>query len=154
MRSIGLTCLFLALIVCVGCQTPALLGGRDSPGTEGGSSTAAGGQGAGTIAGDQGQAQTPQTGTTGTATVNAKFASEGVDPGIGKLLIDVAREKDWTPDQLAAVFKSMNGAPENVAITFGDHSAWTATTGGNEQIGSTGGTGGGGGAARDQPRND
>lgn len=130
--------IFALAMLCMGCQ--GVPGSYDSPGTTGGSSTATQAQGAQTIGGDQGQAETPQTNTSGTSTNQLKFASEGVDPGIGRELIAIAKDNKWTPEQLAAIFKSMNGAPEVVTISVegGIH----ATSGDNENVGSSGGTGG------------
>jgi hypothetical protein len=135
-------------MLCMGCQ--GLPGGGDSPNTSGGSSTATQGQGAQTIGGDQGQAETPQTNTSGTATNQFKFASEGVDSGIGMRLISMAEINKWTPEQLSSVFKSMNGAPETVDIKIegGIHNQ----SGNNENVGSSGGTGSTGAATN--PIND
>jgi hypothetical protein len=139
-----MTAIVAVLLLCIGCQTPAGPSGDQSPGTDGGSSRAFAAQGAQTVGRDQGQAETPQTNTSGTATNNMKFASEGVDTGIAETLVRLAEAKDWTAEQLAAIFKSMNGAPENVTIEIGGNIQ--AQSGSNENVGSTGGTGGGGGA--------
>ncbi|MCP4897899.1 MAG: hypothetical protein GY906_13080 [bacterium] len=129
----------IVAIALVGCTSPPTRT-TDSPGTAGGSSTAFQAQGAQTIGGDQGQAETPQTNTTGTATNQLKFASEGVDTGIAEMLVNLAAAQKWSADQLAAIFKSMNGAPENVTITI--DGGIQATSGDGENVGSSGGTGG------------
>ncbi len=143
------TLLIPALVMlCMGCQ--GLPGGTDSPGTSGGSSIGVQTQGAQTIGGDQGQAETPQTNTSGPATNQFKFASEGVDSGIGMKLIEMAETNKWTPEQLSSIFKSMNGAPETVDIKIegGVHNQ----SGNNENVGSSGGTGASG--MTTNPRND
>lgn len=146
MRKAGITSTaVLVMLLLVACgSTPPLAGGEGSPATAGGSSDAFAAQGAQTVGRDQGQAETPQTNTSGTATNNLKFASEGVDTGIAEMLVKIAEAKDWTAEQLAAIFKSMNGAPENVTFTIQGN--LSAQSGSNENVGSTGGTGGGGGA--------
>ena len=126
-----------ALLVSSQCACQGLPGAR-SPGTAGAPAVATGIQGAQTIGGDQGQAQTPQTVTTGTASIYWEFASK-VDAAIQAALLALAAEKDWTAQQTIDALKATNGAPETVNITTADISV---QSGAGDQAGASGGTGG------------
>lgn len=130
----------LLLICFTGCNG---IPGSNSPGTDGGSATATGAFGAQTVGGDQGSGQTPQTGTTGTASLNWNFAAEG-NGAVQLELIKALTELKATPKEIVAAMKALNGAPENVTITVGDI---TTQSGSGEQTGSTAGTGGSGPAS-------
>jgi hypothetical protein len=118
-----------------GCQTPGAT--SQSPGNEGGDATAVGAFGAQTVGGDQGSGQTPQTATTGQATFNWFFASQG-DSQVQMELLKALLALDAKPAEIIAAMQALNGAPENVTITTGDVST---QTGSSEQTGSTAGTG-------------
>jgi len=124
---------FMCLML-VACMTPTT---SQSPGTEGGPATATGAFGAQTVGGDQGAGQTPQTATTGTATFNWFFASQG-DSVVQRMLLETLAGLNATPEQIIAAMSALNGAPENVTITTG---SVTTQTGSSEQVGSTSGTG-------------
>lgn len=135
---------FLLLFGLVACQSPAGGGGALSPGTAGGNPTATGAFGAQTVGGDQGAGQTPQTGTTGTATQNWYFASQG-DSSVQLKLLETLSAMGAKPEEIVAAMSALNGAPENVTITTGDQSI---QSGSGEQTGSTAGTGSLTGAGR------
>jgi hypothetical protein len=120
----------------IGCQTPSSSPGMN-PATTGGPAIAA--QGAQTIGGDQGQ--TPQTGTSGTASQSWYFASQGASDVMARIL-ELADKHGWTAEQVASALASANGAPESVEITTGDQNISTGTA---SPVGAT--TGGGSGQA-------
>lgn len=129
--------MFIICLMClllVGCMTPA---GTQSPGTSGGDASSVGAFGAQTVGGDQGSGQTPQTGTTGTATQNWFFASQG-DSAVQLELLRALVAMGAKPAEIIAAMSALNGAPENVTISTGDIST---QSGSGEQTGSTAGTG-------------
>jgi len=126
--------LALVVLALVACQTP----GSQSPGTKGGTAAATGAFGAQTVGRDQGAGQTPQTSTTGTATQNWFFASQG-DTTFLKEVLEYAKTMGVSADQLTALFSALNGAPENVTITTGPQ---TIQSGSGDQTGASAGTGG------------
>jgi len=128
--------------VFVGCQTPG--SSSQSPNTDGGNAAATGAFGAQTVGGDQGSGQTPQTATTGTATFNWFFASQG-DSSVQMKLLEALVALEAKPAEIIAAMQALNGAPENVTITCADV---TTQTGSSEQTGSTAGTGSMTGAGR------
>jgi len=135
-RTIGFTLMLLAVLMFIGCGSLPK-GGDLSPGTAGGAATATGAFGAQTVGGDQGSGQTPQTGTTGTATQNWNFAAEG-NGSVQLALIEALVQLMAKPEEIVAAMKALNGAPENVTISVSDI---TIQSGSGEQTGSTAGTG-------------
>jgi len=129
-----LTIILILAVSMVACMTP---GRTQSPATDGGNAAATGAFGAQTVGGDQGAGQTPQTATTGTATFNWFFASQG-DSTVQLELLKALVNLEAKPEQIIAAMNALNGAPENVNITTGDV---TTETGSSEQVGSTSGTG-------------
>ena len=122
-------------VLAVACQTPGA--GGMSPGTDS-AATAAGGFGAQTVTGGQGQGQTPQDVQGGMATQNWHFASD-TPSNVQMEIMALAKEKNWTAEEIVSALQATNGAPENVTITTGN----MELGGGNaDAVGSTAGQGG------------
>ena len=115
------------------CATPSGSGQGPSAGTAGAPAVAT--QGAQNIGGSQGQA--PATATGGTAAVNFNFASQ-IPGTLADGILKMADAQKWTPEQLQAVFRSTNGAPQSVTIT----TAGNTSQGGNASSIPAAGSGG------------
>ena len=132
MKYVILAVAALALVACQGVP-----GGGMSPGTDS-AATAAGGFGAQTVTGGQGQGQTPQDVQGGMATQNWHFASD-TPSNVQMEIMALAKEKNWTAEEIVSALQATNGAPENVTITTGN----MELGGGNaDAVGSTAGQGG------------
>lgn len=114
MGKIKVLFLGVAMVVLAACAGLPGLGSGSGPstGTAGGPAVAS--QGAQNIGGSQGQA--PATATGGTSAINFNFASQ-IPGSLADSIIKQAADQKWTPEQLSAVLRATNGAPESVTIT-------------------------------------